>query len=301
MNDSAKPFMCFVCLLGFCFAAASARGDRRNMGLAVEPGWLLIPNVPIGQLYDMESRTGTRFTIHNGSDQPRRFTLKVDKPQQVGAKILKGYTSLPDPAWFWFEKTEVSVPANGASEVTMFLRIPDEEQYCNQKWAVGIDVEGKPEAGEGLVLAVAPVFYIETEARAETAERPAGSLGLTPATLVLDHTASAKNRATSTIKVFNNDNRPHDYRIRSMIPSAAPGRQVIAPSPGFSWIPRQEWLKPGICFSTIGPHEQATITIAMDIPENSTAPGHRWEGIVFFESEEGLAAFARVQMTTSTK
>lgn len=62
--------------------------------------------------------------------------------------MLKGYSSIPESTWFWFEKNEVLVPANNIEEVKMFLRISDEEKCCNQKWAVGIEVEGKPEAEE---------------------------------------------------------------------------------------------------------------------------------------------------------
>jgi len=287
-------FLLFV----FHVGAETAGGAKKDIGLSVEPGWLLIRNVPVGQLYDLDYRTKTRFKVHNGSDKPRRYSLKADKPDKVGVKVLKGYAGIPDPAWFWFEKNEVLAPANGAEEIKMFVRIPDEEKYCNQKWAVGIDVEGKPEAGEGLVLAVSPVFYIETEARAEVQEKPAGFPGLAPGTIVLENAALGKSKAISKIKVFNNDSRPHLYKISSIIPSAEPGRQVIGLSPGFSWIPKREWLKPDISDLKIGPDEMKEITLDLDIPQKTDFINQRWEGIIFVESEEGLANFARVQIKT---
>ncbi|OGV62673.1 MAG: hypothetical protein A2283_04405 [Lentisphaerae bacterium RIFOXYA12_FULL_48_11] len=299
MRAPARIFVFLLFLFGIHFSAGTAWGEKKDIGLSVEPGWLLIRNVPVGQLYDMEHQTKTLFKIHNGSDKPRRYRLKADRPDKVGVKVLRGYASIPDPAWFWFEKNEVLVQANGTEEINMFVRIPDEEKYCNQKWALGIDVEGKPEAGEGLVLAVSPVFYIETESRAELKEKPAGFLGLAPATIVLEKTALGKNKTTSTIKVYNNDSRPHFYKIGSIIPHAEPGRQVIPPSSGFSWIHKKEWLKPSVSALKIGPHEQKSITLHMDIPEKTDLLNQRWEGIVFVESEEGPADFARVQVKSS--
>ena len=297
---SGFQFMLLWC--GFCLGLGTAFAEKGgDIGLSVAPGWLVIRNVPVGQLYDMENRAKTRFKVHNGSDQPRRYSLKADKPEKVGVKVLKGYTGIPDPAWFWFEKNEVLVPARGVEEIKMFLRIPDEEKYCNQKWAVGIDVEGQPEAGEGLVLAVSPVFYIETEARSEVQEKPAGCLGLAPATIVLENTALGKSQAVSALKVYNNDRRPHLYKISSMVPSAEPGRQVITPSPGFSWIPEKAWLQPGARVLEIGPAEMKKVTLELDIPAQADFLNQRWEGIIFIESEEGLADFARVQIKTSER
>lgn len=278
---------------------AAVNEEGRNIGLAVEPGWLLVPNVPVGQLYDMESRTRLRFKIHNGSDRPRRYCVKADRPGNVGVKVLKGYSGIPDPTWFWFEKSEVLAPAHGVGEVRMFVRIPDEERYCNQKWAVGIDVEGKPENGEGLVLSVSPIFYIETESRAETKERPAGFPGLAPATIVLGNAPLGRRQAT--LHAYNNDDRPHRYRIQSVVPFAEPGRQAISPSPGFAWIPRKEWIRPAVNGLEIGPQGQEKVVLNLDIPEETDVRNQRWEGIVFVESEEGSSTFARVQIAISER
>jgi len=76
---------------------------------------------------------------------------------------------------------------------------------------------------------------------------------------------------------------------------------VITPSPGFSWIPEKEWLKPGISALKIRPYEQKAITLDLDIPEKADFLNQRREGIVFVESEEGLADFARVQIKTTER
>lgn len=295
----------FVFLLLFLFSFpirdGTAQGEKKEIGLSVEPGGLLIQKVPIGQLYDMDYWIKMRFKIYNNSDNARRYTLKVDKAVKIGVKVLKGYSDIPNPSWFWFEKNEVLVPANGAEEIRMFLRIPNQEKYCNQKWAVGIDVEGKPEAEERLVLAVSPVFYIETESRAEAKEKPAGFLGLAPATAVLENVALGRSKTISKIKVYNNDSQAHLYKISSLIPSAEQGRQVISPSPNFSWLPKKEWLKPDKSTLKIGPQEQKEITLDLDIPKKGDFLNQRWEGILFFESEEGLSNFVRVQIKTASR
>lgn len=289
----------FLC--SFHIRDGTAQGEKKEMGLSVEPGRLLIQKVPIGQLYDMDYRIKMRFKVHNDSDKPRRYSLRVDKPVKVGVKVLKGYSAIPEPSWFWFEKNEILVAANGVEELKMFLRIPNEEKFCNQKWAVGIDVEGKPEVEERLVLAVSPVFYIETETRPEVKEKPAGFLGLVPGTAVLENVALGKSKAISKIKAYNNDSSLHLYKISSIIPFAEPGRQVITPSPNFSWLPKKEWLKPNQSAFKIGPYQQKEITLDLDIPKKKDFLNQRWEGILFIESEEGLSNFVRVQIKTASQ
>lgn len=294
----------FFFLLFFLFGFYVRDGttqENKEIGLSVEPGGLLIQSVPIGQLYDMDYWIKMRFKIYNDSDKPRRYVIKVDKPVKVGVKVLKGYTQIPDPSWFWFEEKEVLVPENGVAEIKMFLRIPNEEKYCNQKWAVGIDVEGKPETEEKLVLAVSPVFYIETESRPEVKEKPAGFLGLAPGAVVLKNVALGKSKAVSKIKVYNNDTQPHLYKVSSIIPSAEPGRQVITPSPNFSWIPKRELIRPSANTLKVGPNEWKEIALDLDIPQRPDFLNQRWEGILFFESEEGQANFTRVQITTTNQ
>jgi len=299
MNAPVKTFIfLFACLAGYCLAAGAALDSQKEVGLAVEPGWLLIRDVPAGQLYDVDAMSKTKFTIRNGSDQARRYGVKADKPAKVGVNVLKGYTGIPDPAWFWFETNFVTVPANGAQSIKMFARIPGEDKYCNQKWAVGIDVEGKPEGGGGLVLAVSPVFYIETEARADLKEKPAGLLGMAPGTVVLENAAAGKSKSVAEIKVYNNDSRKHTYKVSSVIPSAAPGCQVIGVTPGFEWISKAEWLMPACRELKIGPNEMKTLVLDLDIPQNAGLTGHSCEGIIMLEPEEGSADFVRVQLKT---
>jgi hypothetical protein len=301
MRKILLPIFLLLFLLCFHVHDGTAQGEKKEIGLSVEPGGLLIQKVPIGQLYDMDYWIKMRFKVYNDSDKARRYTLKVDKPVKVGVNVLKGYTGIPNPSWFWFEKNEVLVAANSVEEIKMFLRIPNEEKYCNQKWAVGIDVEGKPEAEERLVLAVSPVFYIETESRPEVKEKPAGFLGLVPATAILENVGLGRSKTIAKIKVYNNDSSSHLYKISSIIPSAKPGRQVISPSPNFSWIPKKEWLKPDKNTLKIGPQEQKEITLDLDIPKKRDFLNQRWEGILFFESEEGLSNFVRVQIKTTSQ
>jgi len=301
MRKILLPIFLFLFLLCFHVRDGTAQGEKEEIGLSVEPGGLLIQKVPIGQLYDMEYWIKMRFKVYNDSDKPRRYSLKVDKPVKVGVNVLKGYTGIPNPSWFWFEKNEVLVPANSVEEIKMFLRVPNEEKYCNQKWAVGIDVEGRPEAEERLVLAVSPVFYIETESRSEVKEKPAGFLGLVPGIVALENVALGRSKGISKIRIYNNDIQPHRYKISSIIPHGEPGSQVIIPSPNFSWIPKKEWLQTDRGTIKIGSDEQKEIILDLDIPKKQEFLNQRWEGILFFESEEGLSNFVRIQMKTTSQ
>jgi hypothetical protein len=66
--------------------------------------------------------------------------------------------------------------------------------------------------------------------------------------------------------------------------------------PGFSWIPKKEWLKPDAGDSKIGSNKMKEIVLGLDIPAKTDLLNQRWEGIIFVESEEGSADFARVQI-----
>ena len=288
-----------IFVLSFCSQSAVGQEKaKKGMGLSVEPGGLLIQRVPVGQLYDMDYWTKIQMKISNDSDTPRKYTLKVDKPPKVGVNVLKGYSSMPEPSWFWFEKNEVLVPANSMVGVKMFMRIPDEDKYCNQKWAIGIEIEGKSDGKETLLLSVSPVFHIETESRVDVKENPAGLFGLVPGIVVLENVGLTKNKKIGKIKIYNNDVQPHLYKISSIIPYAEPGRMVIIPSPDFSWIKDKKWLNPQIKTLKIGPQTKKDVFFDINIPKKQEFINQAWEGILFVETEYGLRNFVRVQIKT---
>ena len=291
-----------VLLLLFGFAMCRAFAEEpRAIGLSVEPGGLLIQNVPVGQLYDMDYWMKMRFKIANDSGMPRKYALRVDKPSRVGVKLLKGYTEIPNPDWFWFEKNEVFVAAGGTAEVKMFLRIPNEDKYANQRWAVAVDVEARPEAEEKLVLALSPVFYIETEAKATPKELPAGFTALVPGTVVVDHVAIGKRTDGGSATLYNNDSQPHLYTVTSVVPSAEPGRQTISPSPRSSWLPNVGWVKVDKRTIKLGPRERRDLHLRIDVPKDPRWQNQDWETLLYVESEDGLASFARIQIKTHAR
>lgn len=112
-------------------------------------------------------------------------------------------------------------------------------------------------------------------------ERPVGLLGLVPGIVILENVSLGRNRAIAKIKIYNNDGLAHLYKINSIIPFTGPGRQVITPSPGFSRIPKKEWLKPTKTLLKIGPNEERETALDLDISKAKGYLNQCWEGIIF--------------------
>lgn len=132
-------------------------------GLRVQPGGLLIQNVPPGLDYDIYKTTGIQLEIFNNDDREHTYTITSKKPSEVGLGVGGEYSEIPDTSWFYYSKNEVTIPANSSTAIRMFLSIPDDEKYLSKKWEVIIAVEGKAVGGETFSLAAFPKIQIETK------------------------------------------------------------------------------------------------------------------------------------------
>ncbi len=132
-------------------------------GLRVQPGGLLIQNVPPGLDYDIYTNTGIQLEIFNNDDREHTYTITSKKPSEVGLGVGSEYAEIPDTAWFYYSKNEVTIPANSSGSLRMFVSIPNDERYIGKKWEVIIAVEGKATGGETFSLAAFPKIQIETQ------------------------------------------------------------------------------------------------------------------------------------------
>jgi hypothetical protein len=268
------------------------------MGLSVEPGGILIQRVKPGEPYGLAEKGGVALKISNRDVKPRTFRLSTHRPSQVGnGKWLAGYTEIPDPAWFWFDRQEVTVEPESDGFAQMFVKIPDDARYRNQHWSVSIGVNGVAQPGEMLALAAYPRYQIETEpGAAEASEAPDGALGLAPSLVWFEWPAS-KEALRDQIILFNNDAVPHRYRISvRTIPTDATREQIV-PSPGYGWAPEPGWIKADKRKVALKPGERAAITLNARLPKDTVAGG-RWEVLLWVEPEAGAPRFARIQLET---
>lgn len=275
----------------------TAQSEEGRMGLAVAPGGLLIQNIIPGEVYDLQEVSGVTLNITNRDNLAHTYLLTAHKPSQVAARTwIKGYLEISQASWFWFEKEEVMVDANSTAKIKMYLKIPDEGKYYNQHWSVSLLVKAKPEPGQMLGLAVAPNFQIETEAKEEMVAKPDGSITFEPSLVRLED-VSLGSKIKTKVKIYNNDDKKHKYKISSQIFPEDPAKRQITKSAGYSWIPNPKWIRLKKVVK-IGPGESADLSFNVKVPQNEKYYGKKWEAIIFVEPDEGLPGFVRVQVET---
>ncbi|MCJ7509023.1 MAG: hypothetical protein MUO85_09920, partial [candidate division Zixibacteria bacterium] len=224
-----------------------------------------------------------------------------------------GYLEIPDPSWFYLEKNELTIGPNDTAYVKMYLKVPNEEKYYNQHWAVAIPIEGRSGKGQvQIMLALYPQFLIETESKESVGEKPDGSIGLEPSIVPLKDALLGKI-TKAKVTIYNNDKLVHTYRLSAIVPEliSETKKQAISPSPGYSWIPDAKWVrpKPGNILGIFSPIKtirvkagrNAIFPIEVVVPRNDNYYGQKWEVIIMAEPEKGEAGFVRLRIETQNK
>lgn len=277
---------------------ATSEAPRKGMGLSVEPGGILIQRVKPGEPYGLADKGGVALKISNRDVKPRTFRLSSHQPSQVGnGKWLAGYEEIPDPSWFWFDRQELTVEPESDGYAQMFVKIPDDARYRNQRWSVSIGVNGVAQPGEMLALAAYPRYQIETEpGSADAPEAPHGTLGLAPSLLRFESPAP-KEALRDQVTLFNNDAVPHRYKLSIKTITADATREQIVPSPGYAWVPDTTWVAVGKRKVSLKPGEREAIPLTARIPKDAPSGG-RWEVLLWVEPDQGRPAFTRIQLET---
>ena len=290
-----------LCALTWCAGAwsvapTSAEAPQPVLGLAVQPGGLLIRDVVPGETYDLKAITGVGLTVFNRDSRPHTYVLAAHRPSEVGNRRLPlGYSDIPDPSWFWFEVGEVTVPAQGSSEVRMYLMIPDDERYYNQHWSVSVGVVGKPGQAEMLTLAAYPRFEIETKTalRDQLRLKPAGEIGLCPSQIVLSGVAPGTRREASFI-LCNGGKRTHRYQL-TVLPRGEGGSEgrVFGIS-GSTWAPSTLGVRARYAKPRIGKNRYLVIPVRVSVPQQALLPDGGWEAVILIRRDDGATNFVRI-------
>jgi hypothetical protein len=133
--------------------------------LGVSPSGFIVHEIAPGRQYDVYRESGVRLTINNGDDSTHTYVLSSHRPSTRG-RWEKGYLEIPDPKWCWFDRQEVTVGPHAKGYANLLLKVPDEEKYYNQRWAVTFGIEGKP-GPLGIALAIDVRAQIETQSKAD--------------------------------------------------------------------------------------------------------------------------------------
>lgn len=281
-----KKYSTAILSIFFLLTALPAWGG----GLTVEPGGLLIQQVSIGETYDLYSGTGISLKVYNRLDRPAAYRVSTHKPSAAGInRWVQGYMEIPDSSWLYFDKNEIYIEPQGMGEVKLYLKVPADGGYYNQHWAVTVSVEGVATPGDAFAMAAYLPFEIETESREKTEMRPWGEIGVAPSILTLQAGENGK------VKIYNSDDRDHNYRIRAGVPPATSAVRRPGMTPGYSEIPEVSWL--GISHKDISIRQGRVMEISVrpHIPDKLASHGP-WEAILWVESDDGDSAFARINL-----
>ena len=262
-----------------------------GFSLGVSPAVVCISGLEIGDDKD----TGVDYTITNESAGEQEFTLEVIAPIMPSDESLKGYSKLPDLAWLYVEKTDIIIPAKSTGTSRIHVKIPKEEKYYNQHWAVSCHIKQK---GIGFVnVAVAPFIMIETKFKDKTSERPYGEFGLSPGIIGVEFDRSENKKAS--FNIYNNGLKDCVYKIKSFVPDTKNNNAKISPTDGFEWAKDAKWVKIPSDNLKIKGGEYKEVVINIDCPKDLKIPEGRKgiEAMIFIESENLQKRFVRVLIT----
>lgn len=277
----------------FCACLLVAPLTLEAASLKVAPARFIVHNVTPGRVYDIYAETGLRLTVYNDDDASRTWVLSIHRPSDRGPWET-GYAEIPDPAWCWFDQTEITVEPQSKAYAHLFLEVPDDERYYNQHWVATLGIDGKPAAG-GIALAADVRAQIETKSKPDGAVKPDGALGIAPSIVRFENAApGAALEATATL--YNNGAGTQVYGISRLFDRAGI-EQKSYQTHSFEPLPESSWLDYGRSIQ-IEAGGSAVVKLSLKLPPDAAFHGKKWEELLLIQPKEGRAGFVRVQIET---
>ncbi|MBF0451730.1 MAG: hypothetical protein HQK75_13580 [Candidatus Magnetomorum sp.] len=239
----------------------------------------------------MNMNLGIDFVM---SDVKNTGNIDLKTRQPSMDNILKGYLPIPDASWFYFLNPKIVPDKSGAAKARMFLKIPNENKYLNQHWAV--HVTAKPPAMGVFAMEMVGVYMIETKASEKIIERPYGPIGIVPSRIYVKNIVPRKMKSTS-FSIYNNDSVSHTYQVsvQTFDPSFY-NKIQISQAPGYEWVKYTNWVKPDEPVLTINAGQKKETRLDITIPKDIQYNDEGWEAIIMVESikKGGPTGFARL-------
>jgi len=135
-------------------------------GLAVDPGEIILENVPLGKKVAVSALGGpqAKLKITNKSGSSYTYTIDILPTLETTTPLREGYADIPDTAWIFPEKKEVIIEGNSTKAVELYLKIPKNKKYSGKKYQAIIEVKNKPKEGDFFNFAVQPAIFFSTAA-----------------------------------------------------------------------------------------------------------------------------------------
>ncbi len=256
-------------------------------GLSLEPGGLLLQDVPVGETRSVVESSGISFVLHNRDAMCHEYRISAHRPSATGnGNWAEGYSEIPDPSWIVPVPDVLVIPPGSSASFDVTVDVPGDGRFYNQRWAVTLAVESVPTPGTNVALALYPALQIETKAQDKAEVRPLGTVAVAPATL-----RSSAGEPTSFL-IYNNDSKGHAYHIH-----VGPPAGKIPPSPGLTPVDAAGLIVPSSDRLWLEPGETGLVQLNIN-PEANPARTGLWEQLVFVRTETGDFNFVRFQMVS---
>jgi len=268
-------------------------GSVWGLGISIQPGATLTFLRELGDEVELP-----KLKIINVNDSPMEYSIEA-----VAECRLKGYYPIPDIEWVRLGKDKVEVPPNDSTEISIFLRIPDDPAHLNRAWGITISVSQKPKAGENSGFAAIELgahanWFVETNTvvgeLSNTLDEP---LVVNPGIWFGTFAEDEPTEGELSFKLLNNDDKTHTYTFENYTPeygNEIRGQKLdIIPLIGdeTSWISDAGWVqtkKSGFAFFKsnpkikLNPGESAEQAVLLNIPRE--AIGDKiYESLVFIK------------------
>jgi hypothetical protein len=139
-------------------------GPLEAAGLRIEPGGLLIRDVPVGETRSIVESSGITFVVYNRDDIAHRYRISAHRPSEAGnGRWPKGYCEIPEASWVVPVPEVIEIPADSSASFDVLIKVPDDGGLYNRKWAVTLAVESARVGGKNVALALYPLLQIETK------------------------------------------------------------------------------------------------------------------------------------------
>ena len=256
--------------------------------LQVTPAFATISGLELGENRD----TGLEYTVKNDSENAQEFSLEVVLPDTSSGEAVKIYNNIPAMNWIYFDKPLLFIQANGTDKSKVHIRIPKEDKYYNQHWAVACHV--KPKEGSFVNAGDSPLLLIETKSKADITENPYGEFGIAPSMVGIRLEDLKKHKTSFT--VFNNSGKDCIYKIKGYIPDPKDQGVKITLTKGFEWIGQREWVKTSLEDLKLRAGESKAVELEVNLPDNLNIPASAagLEALILVESETSGSRFVRI-------
>lgn len=261
-------------------------GETLSAGLSVEPGGILLQDVPVGEARSVVESSGISFVVHNRDNARREYRISVHKPSNAGnGNWPRGYCEIPDPSWIRPLPEVLIIEPESSASFDVVVEIPGDRRLSNQKWAATLAVEGTPVAGTNVALALYPLLQIETTPQGSPETGPLGDLAVAPATL-----RGGGGSGPISFTIYNNSSEEQDYMLRV----GSPGGKIPV-SPGLNAAGDHLFVRPRRQTLRLKAGESETVLVDVNEEAYGPLPG-AWEQLVFVEGQKGECTFVRFQL-----